>query len=249
MDGPVNALAVDGQGNLYAGGNFIHAGGASANQIARWDGTTWHSLGTGMSGGHHYYKGVDSLVLDAQGHLFAGGDFTIAGGVSANDIARWDGTAWHSLGTGMSGGSEYFPTVYTLMLDGQGDLFAGGDFTKAGGRVANNISRWHNNNPSAENDNFSIHEGSTLTVEAPGVLSNDIYSNGFPISAAVEESPSSGSLELNPNGSFKYIPESNYAGMVSFVYKASDDYGGTDISKVMIHVYRFEFFLPINLKK
>ncbi|HYV29047.1 MAG TPA: hypothetical protein VFA77_16050, partial [Candidatus Eisenbacteria bacterium] len=36
-------------------------------------------------------------------HLYAGGDFTTAGGVNVNQIARWDGKAWSALGSGLSG--------------------------------------------------------------------------------------------------------------------------------------------------
>ena len=36
-------------------------------------------------------------------NLYAGGEFTIAGGVTANYIAKWDGNAWSALGSGMNG--------------------------------------------------------------------------------------------------------------------------------------------------
>ena len=35
-------------------------------------------------------------------NLYAGGWFTTAGGVSANYIATWDGSAWSALGSGVS---------------------------------------------------------------------------------------------------------------------------------------------------
>ena len=41
-------LAVSGS-NLWAGGYFSTAGGVSANNIAKWDGTAWSALGTGMN--------------------------------------------------------------------------------------------------------------------------------------------------------------------------------------------------------
>ena len=44
----VYALAVSGT-NLYAGGDFTTAGGVSANYIAKWDGSAWSALGSGMS--------------------------------------------------------------------------------------------------------------------------------------------------------------------------------------------------------
>jgi hypothetical protein len=38
MSDTVCAVTMDGDGNIYAGGNFTTAGGVSANRIARWDG-------------------------------------------------------------------------------------------------------------------------------------------------------------------------------------------------------------------
>ena len=82
----VYALAFDASGNLYAGGGFTTAGGVSANRIAKWDGSSWSALGSGMN------STVNALAVDASGNLYAGGYFTTAGGVSANYIAKWDGS-------------------------------------------------------------------------------------------------------------------------------------------------------------
>lgn len=84
-DGPIRALALDGAGNLYAGGCFTQAGGVSANGVAKWDGTSWSPLGSGMGGD------VWALALDGVGNLYAGGNFTQAGGKSSSYIARWNG--------------------------------------------------------------------------------------------------------------------------------------------------------------
>ena len=35
--------------------------------------------------------------------LYAGGDFTTAGGSAANNIAQWNGSSWSALGSGMGG--------------------------------------------------------------------------------------------------------------------------------------------------
>ena len=57
MNGDVDTLAVY-DGTLYAGGFFTAAGGGSANRIARWDGTSWSALRTGMN------SGVGALAVD-----------------------------------------------------------------------------------------------------------------------------------------------------------------------------------------
>ena len=44
----VYALAVSGT-DLYAGGCFTTAGGSAANYIAKWNGSAWSALGSGMN--------------------------------------------------------------------------------------------------------------------------------------------------------------------------------------------------------
>ena len=46
-------------------------------------------------------NGVRALGFYA-GELIAAGDFTTAGGVEARHIARWNGTNWSPLGTGIA---------------------------------------------------------------------------------------------------------------------------------------------------
>ncbi len=143
MNDWVYALAFGPDGSLYAGGHFTTAGGVAANRIARWDGATssWHPLGSGMAGGGGghpscYGPYVTTLAVGPDGLLYAGGCFTAAGGVAANHIARWDGSQWHPLGSGMSW------YVEALALGPDGSLYAGGSFRTAGGVAASGIARW-----------------------------------------------------------------------------------------------------------
>lgn len=71
---------------------------------------------------------VYALAADGSGNLYAGGDFTVAGGVTANHVAKWNGSAWAALGTG----TNY--SINALAADGSGNLYAGGYFTTAGWR-------------------------------------------------------------------------------------------------------------------
>ena len=144
MNSSVFALAFGPDGSLYAGGRFTAAGRGSANRIARWDGAAWHPLGSGMNGeSPSQFVDVRALAVGTDGSLYAGGLFDTAGGVLANGIARWDGAAWHPLGTGMGGLAEPSdPTVYALAFGQDGSLYAGGQFTEAGGAATNYIARW-----------------------------------------------------------------------------------------------------------
>ena len=135
MNGYVYALAVSGS-TLYAGGYFGTAGGSAANYIAQWNGSSWSALGSGMNG-YVYALAVSGSTL------YAGGAFTTAGGSAANSIAQWDGSSWSAFGSGMGGeyGVVPYPLVYALAVSGS-TLYAGGEFTTAGGSVANDIAQW-----------------------------------------------------------------------------------------------------------
>jgi hypothetical protein len=78
----VEALGIDASGNLYAGGFFWNAGGVPVNHIAKWDGTNWSALGSGVS-----YT-VYSLAIDTTGYLYLAGMFGTAGGKVSPYIAR-----------------------------------------------------------------------------------------------------------------------------------------------------------------
>ena len=150
LNGFVRALTVydDGSGPaLYAGGSFTTAGGVAASRIARWNGSSWSALAGGVSGD------VRALAVydDGSGQaLHVGGNFATAGGVQVNDIARWDGSSWSALAGGMDGSFDAIVLALAVYDDGGGPaLYAGGGFTSAGGVAANNIAKWDGSSWSA----------------------------------------------------------------------------------------------------
>lgn len=111
---------------------------------------------------------VNAVVVDAAGALYAAGDFTTAGAVAANHIAKWDGAAWHALGEGFNA------TVHALAVDASGYLYAGGEFTKSGTQTLKYIARWNGAQWEALGPgmNFNVY---ALTVDRTGKL----YAGGF----------------------------------------------------------------------
>ena len=174
-DPTVLALATSGS-NLYVGGIFGTAGGVAANSIAKWDGTRWTALGSGVSGGT--FTTVNALAVGTNGVVYAGGDFTSAGGVAVNNIAKWDGTRWSALGSGVDG------TVTGLTMVGS-SLYATGYFTTAGSVSANHLAKWDGTSWSAlgsgVNDvvNAMVGSGSTLYIagafsQVGGIAANNV---------------------------------------------------------------------------
>ncbi len=60
--------------------------------------------------------------------------------------------------------------------------------------------------PVAADDAYAARVGTTRSIAAPGLLTNDVDPNGDPLTAAVVTPPASGVLALDPNGSFDYTP-------------------------------------------
>ncbi|MDF7810338.1 T9SS type A sorting domain-containing protein [Hymenobacter sp. YC55] len=138
----VLALAFTPNGDLYAGGDFDTGSGAVANGVARWDGTAWSRLGN--IGTNNI---VWALAAAPNGDLYVGGEFnTVDGpnGLTANKIARWDGSAWSALGNGLGGGGP----VSALAVAPDGQLYVGGSFTGVlnGPPRTANIARWDGTN-------------------------------------------------------------------------------------------------------
>src|SRR5207244_2007882 len=80
-----------------------------------------------------------------------------------------------------------------------------------------------NTPPVSNNDAYTVAEGGTLTVAAPGVLANDTDAEGNPITAILVSGPAhASSFNLNADGSFTYVHNGGETTSDSFTYKAND---------------------------
>ena len=93
--------------------------------------------------------------------------------------------------------------------------------------------------PDTQNDEFSTPEDTTFTLIGPGVLGNDSDPEDDPITAELDTTTTNGLLTLNPDGSFEYIPNADFAGEDSFSYHADD---GTDGNTAVVTIN----VIPVN---
>jgi hypothetical protein len=127
---------------LYAGGTFPSvAGQPGTSLIGRWDrdGLSWSSVGGGLNGS--WVSAFAPFDAGSGTELVVGGNFLGAFGVPDTEcIAKWDGSAWSSLGAAITGGTVSVMTTW----DGPGGnrLYVGGSFATAGGVTANGIACW-----------------------------------------------------------------------------------------------------------
>lgn len=133
----LRALRAFGSG-LIAAGRFDSAGGVSARNIASWDGDAWSVLGEGVGG-----DGVGAeiqAIEEFNGNLVVGGSFVGAGTSGARDVARWDGSAWHSLGPLTGPGS--FSGAISLMAVRGNKLIVSGTNLFIGGTSVGQFAQW-----------------------------------------------------------------------------------------------------------
>lgn len=84
----------------------------------------WYTVGSGTD------STVTELLRLQNGELLAAGEFLTAGGTPAARVARWDGAAWHALGTGVLG-------HVTSAIEFNGAIILGGIFGN------NDLATWN----------------------------------------------------------------------------------------------------------
>jgi len=171
---PTNILAMASyNGQLFVAGEFASAGGVAANNIASWDGSAWHALGTGagnQSGGDAVWA-----LYAWNGLLYVGGLFRNAGPIAANSVASWDGSAWAPLGQGFSG------LVYSF---GQydGNLIVGGETGTIDNQNLGYVASWNGSSWSAM--------GAGLTNDlGNGVLALQVFNGNLYACDAADSPP------------------------------------------------------------
>lgn len=93
-----------------------------------------------------------------------------------------------------------------------------------------------NQRPTAAPDTYETMADEVLIVPAPGVLGNDEDLDGDTITASLSESPANGSVTLDANGSFVYLPDPGFAGEDSFTYIATDGSDNSEAATVTVTV-------------
>ncbi|HYW68910.1 MAG TPA: T9SS type A sorting domain-containing protein [bacterium] len=131
------------QGDLYVVGDFTHAGGTEVLYVARWDGSAWSDVGGGVSmigGGPTGLRGADVH----EGDLVIVGALDFAGGVEANNVARWDGATWSRVGSGPDPYDDLFNERQAALAVAsyKGLLYVGADFSEAVGDEAEALAVW-----------------------------------------------------------------------------------------------------------
>ncbi len=130
--------------------------------------------------------------------------------------------------------------VYTPEADWNGqDTFTYGLSDAKGGTTSGTVTlsvAAVNDPPIASSDAAAIPEDVLLVRTVPGVLGNDADIDGDVLEAVVETPPAHGTLALNANGSFTYMPGANYYGSDGFAYTLRDPSGASDAAAMNLTI-------------
>ncbi len=99
-----------------------------------------------------------------------------------------------------------------------------------------NLDNLNDNAPVAVADSYSVNEGGTLNIPAPGVLANDYDADGNSLTAIKVTNPSHGTLTFNADGSFTYTHDGSETTSDAFTYKANDGKFDSDTVTVSITI-------------
>lgn len=97
--------------------------------------------------------------------------------------------------------------------------------------------------PVAAGDSYSVVQGGTLKVGAPGVLSNDTDVDGDTLTARLLKAPNfAAGFEFRADGSFTYTASTSFRGADTFTYVATDGRAVSQEAEVAIEV------VPLNIR-
>ena len=166
-DGPYS-LAIQNDGKILVGGEYITYNGVTANHIIRLniDGTIDNTFDSGSG----FDGDVYTLATQSNGKIVIGGYFSSYSGVSIGyGIIRLntDGTIDNTFNSG----SGFNNGVQVIAIQGDGKILAGGDFTQYSGVTANYIIRL--NTDGTIDNTFNSGSGFSNGVSSMAIQSGD----------------------------------------------------------------------------
>jgi VCBS repeat-containing protein len=156
-------------------------------------------------------------------------DGDVLSAVLVSDVAHG------SLSLNSSGAFTYTPSLNYTGVDTFTYRASDGSLNSGMATVTINVTPL-NDAPVALNDAYTINEDTALMVTLPGILANDSDVDGDALTAALVANVTRGTLVFNPNGSFTYMPNTNYHGVDTFTYRATDGVLTSAVATVTITI-------------
>jgi len=143
---------------------------AGWDPAARYGPNGWEILGDGIN------SFVDRMVTDGT-DFYAIGYFQTASGNTVNCITRWDGSKWGPLGKGFPCIGMVGPS-FPAIAAANGEVYAGGTFTRAGDVDAYGIAMWDGSKWSALPSVGTPKNGIVGEIHAIGATEDQVFVGG-----------------------------------------------------------------------
>jgi hypothetical protein len=142
---------------LYVCGLFTKIGSVSCNYVAKFDGNTWQAVGNLVN----YLKpniepGQINCLAWYKNELYVGGSFRDTNGTNAH-IAKYDGTKWTTVGTGIKQGFAWINRMEVF----NNELYLGGIFNKSTEIPKESLIKWDGQQFKACG-NFDLQNGTSV---------------------------------------------------------------------------------------
>jgi hypothetical protein len=212
-------------GNIYALGTISPNDAHNQTLVLKYDATgslKWQQTFAGLSTANKIANAT-ALVVDRYGDAYVSGYSYFSDSfkeaaflLKYNSVGQLMFSAYH----GVLNNSEY---VNSLFMDPNFDLYTTGYVVDPGNGYSQITEHWAQA-AIANNDSYTTLQNKTLTVNAAGVLTNDYFTKGATV--AVKTTTTHGTLTLQANGAFKYVPNTGFKGPDTFQYVAQKLAGG-----------------------
>jgi uncharacterized delta-60 repeat protein len=139
--GPVYSVAIQADGKIVVGGDFLEFNETTANRVARLntDGSLDTDFSTAIGSGAD--RDVFGVLVQPSQKLSIVGNFLTFQGTSVNRIVRLNSDGTRDTAFSANVGSGFDGFVTTIVSDSSGRLIAGGSFKQLNGAKANQVAR------------------------------------------------------------------------------------------------------------
>jgi VCBS repeat-containing protein len=228
-------LLFAGDGSFSYTPNILWAG-TDTFTYRVWDGSAWSAAATvtiAVSNGTP--TAVDDTATTAH-------DTSVGGNVLDNDLDPDDDPLSASLVTDVASGTltlggdgswSYAPDAGFVGTDSFTYQATDGEAVSDPATVTIDVT---NATPVASDDTTAVHHGETLTVAAPGVLGDDTDGDGDALAVDLAADVSDGTLTLDADGGYVYVPDPGFVGTDSFTYTVTDGIATSATATVTIDV-------------
>jgi uncharacterized delta-60 repeat protein len=159
--------AIQSDGKILVGDNFTSFNGNTRNRLVRInsDGTEdtafYTNLGTGFN------VAINAVVLQSDGKILVGGAFTTLNGTTRNRLVRLntDGTLDSTFSTNL--GTAFNAIVRTIVLQSDGKILVGGEFTTLNGITRNRLVRLNTDGTQDTTFNDNLGTGFSISGTTP----------------------------------------------------------------------------------